>query len=97
MFSLAYINHTTKSLNVIGVEWSKLCEGPPLGIYLEAYLNVPKVGKLLGHFLDFLVTETGADVNDFHLLGHSLGAHVAAYAANTMTTGSIPRISGELN
>lgn len=82
-------------MNVIGVEWSKLCEGPPLGIYVEAYLNVPKVGKLLGQFLDFLISNTNANVDDFHLIGHSLGAHLAAFAANVMTSGSIPRITGE--
>ncbi len=45
-------------------------------------------------FIDFLV-ENGTPLRNFHLMGHSAGTHLAGGAGATVTTGRVPRITGE--
>ena len=54
----------------------------------------PKVGILVGQFIDFLISR-GATYSQFHVIGFSLGAHVAGLAGATVT-GTLPRITGTL-
>ncbi|XP_054263364.1 pancreatic triacylglycerol lipase-like [Macrosteles quadrilineatus] len=86
----AYLN-AGSDVNVIGVDWSYLSAGP---WYLEAASNTEPVGQQIALMIDFLVSTTGVDVSNIHLLGHSLGAHVSAFAANKVTSGRITRITG---
>ena len=44
-------------------------------------------------FIQFLLDQTGTNVDLFHVFGHSLGAHVAGEAGETLG-GILPRISG---
>lgn len=46
-------------------------------------------------FIDFLVENTGTSFGNFHLMGHSLGAHVVGGAGAAVTLGRIPRITGK--
>jgi len=55
-----------------------------------------KVGQHVGKFLSRLIRETGADPKNIHLVGHSLGSHVAAHigrAVQRSGLGSLGRIS----
>lgn len=77
--------------NFISVDWEKLAAGPN---YFAAADNVDAVGVRTASLVDFLVLEGGADLDQFHLIGFSLGAHVVGKAGQKMTVGSIPRITG---
>lgn len=44
--------------------------------------------------IDYLVEKRGAKMSNFHLIGHSLGAHTVGYAGQFTRSGKIPRISG---
>src|SRR5699024_12584412 len=48
---------------------------------------------LIGIQIGLLSETTGAPLDSFHLLGHSLGAHVLAYAGKRLN-GALGRISG---
>lgn len=76
--------------NVIVVDWSEGCSG----LYLTSVYNVPKAGKLMASFVNWLV-ELGTPLSNFHLLGHSLGAHVVGIAGRNIESGKIPYISGK--
>ncbi|CAG9796749.1 unnamed protein product [Diatraea saccharalis] len=65
--------------NVIVVDWSGLAGGS----YVNAVSGVPNVGQFLGNFLNWLVSVTGGNWNNFHLIGYSLGAHVIGSAGRT--------------
>lgn len=55
--------------NVIIVDWSNANQFP----YGSAVGNSMKVGRSIGSFIRAL----GSNPSQFHILGHSLGAHVA--------------------
>ena len=51
------------------------------------------MGEYLGDFLDYLKIEANLSYPDVHILGHSLGAHIAGYAG-AASFGAIGRITG---
>ncbi|GIX78365.1 pancreatic lipase-related protein 2 [Caerostris darwini] len=62
--------------NVILVDWT-WGNGPK---YEESAENTKVVGKQLALLLRNIMMQTGAKPNNFHLIGHSLGAHIAGFA-----------------
>jgi pimeloyl-ACP methyl ester carboxylesterase len=77
--------------NIIGVDWSVLAAAPN---YIAAALNTRPTGAHIAELIDFLVTQTGAKMEDFHLIGHSLGGHVAGFAGKSINAGNVGRITG---
>lgn len=75
--------------NVFAVDWSILCPGP---CYPTAVYNTRHVGKCMAQLVN-RIRESGAD--DIHIVGFSLGAHVANYLANNLRPYKLPRISGK--
>ncbi|KDR21675.1 probable phospholipase A1 magnifin [Zootermopsis nevadensis] len=74
--------------NVIAVDWSRLCPGP---CYPSAVYNAKFTGKCIAQFLQELRLVGASDV---HVVGFSLGAHVAGFAANNLRPYRLPRITG---
>jgi len=75
--------------NFISVDWGKLTGGIN---YIRSVESSTIVGQLTGHLINFLV-EQGSDLKNFHVIGFSLGAHVAGKAGATVN-GLLPRITG---
>ena len=76
--------------NVITVDWRSLAEYPN---YARAALSTTPVGIYVANFLDFLISQ-GTPSTSFHVIGYSLGAHIAGSAGNSLRLGRIPRITG---
>ncbi|XP_047993366.1 pancreatic lipase-related protein 2-like [Leguminivora glycinivorella] len=75
--------------NVIILDWSHSAQG----IYTSAIASVPSVGQALGSMLLFIHAVTGTPLETIHVVGFSLGAHVAGTAGRT--TGSrVGRVTG---
>ncbi|KAF7265960.1 hypothetical protein GWI33_020698 [Rhynchophorus ferrugineus] len=83
----AYLN--TSDYNVIGLDWSALCQSE----YISATRGARRAGEDLGDFLNWLVLN-GVAVDSIHLIGHSLGAHVMALGASKVRYGQVGRITG---
>ncbi|XP_055308491.1 lipase member H-like [Sitodiplosis mosellana] len=81
----------TRDCNVIGVDWSDLAKN---NFYFTPARQTRDVGSYIAEMIDFMCTVKGADINTFHLIGHSLGAHTVGYAGMYTKTGKIPRITG---
>ncbi|CAL1677802.1 unnamed protein product [Lasius platythorax] len=75
--------------NVICVNWS----AGSTKEYLTSVRLIPQVGEYVAAFIEFLVSETQVSYDDIHILGHSLGAHVAGYIGNYVP-GKLGRITG---
>ncbi|KAL4236540.1 hypothetical protein ACF0H5_004925 [Mactra antiquata] len=86
----AWVQNMTKELliagdfNVIAVDWQHGADLP----YEQATANTRVVGAQIAR----LVQVSGADANTVHIIGHSLGAHVAGYAGERLS--HLGRISG---
>ncbi|KAJ9584757.1 hypothetical protein L9F63_020907, partial [Diploptera punctata] len=66
--------------SVIVVDWRD-GSGPP---YPQAVANIRLVGTMTAHLLKNLIVELGIEQHKIHFIGHSLGAHMAAYAGQSL-------------
>jgi Lipase. len=67
-------------MNVITVDWERGAAGPS---YSQAVANTELVGRQTGLLLIDMVA-LGVRPSDIHMVGFSLGAHVAACAAHIL-------------
>ena len=72
----------------ITVDWSK-GNGFP---YTQATANTQVVGAEIAKLIKAFISDKGAKAKDFHLIGHSLGAHISGYAGARIT--GLGRITG---
>ncbi|OTF75485.1 hypothetical protein BLA29_011793, partial [Euroglyphus maynei] len=78
-----------KDLNVIIVGWP----GGAKNLYTQSVSNTRIIGIMMGILIENLAQKFNVSLNSFHLIGHSLGAHVVGYAGKHLN-GSIGRITG---
>ncbi|KAL3267943.1 hypothetical protein HHI36_007080 [Cryptolaemus montrouzieri] len=78
-----------EEINVICVDWEN---GAILPNYVKATANTRLVGKQLAMLLQGLVKHNGLSLRNTHLIGFSLGAHVAGFAGAEI--GNLSRITG---
>lgn len=77
-------------MNVIGVDWSSIASSY---YYPTPAGETSRVGQHVGRLIDTLVEDNGARHEDVHIIGHSLGAHVAG-AAGSSTKRKVSRVTG---
>jgi len=80
-------------MNVITVDWERGAAGPS---YSQAVANTELVGRQTGLLLVDMMA-LGVKPSDIHMVGFSLGAHVAACAAHILFNRSrvkVGRITG---
>jgi len=75
--------------NFISVDWEVMATGVN---YMRCASSTTPVGELTGHLINFLV-EKGSVLKNFHVIGFSLGAHVAGKTGATVN-GLLPRVTG---
>ncbi|XP_059563255.1 endothelial lipase [Myotis daubentonii] len=78
-----------RGANVVVVDWLPLAHQ----LYIDAVNNTKTVGHSIARMLDWLQEKDGFSLGNVHLIGYSLGAHVAGYAGN-FVTGTVGRITG---
>ncbi|NXF62457.1 LIPE lipase, partial [Ciccaba nigrolineata] len=81
-----------KDANVVVVDWLPLAHQ----LYTDAVNNTRIVGKNIARLLDWLQENPLFQLENVHLIGYSLGAHVAGFAGNHVH-GTIGRITGNLS
>ncbi|CAL4217380.1 unnamed protein product [Meganyctiphanes norvegica] len=75
--------------NVFRVNWEG---GSSMNFYGQATSNTRVVGLEIGYLVNWMVNYFSLDPAKVHLIGHSLGSHVAGYAGELIT--GLGRISG---
>jgi len=86
---LAYLSRR-EDYNVILLDWSNLTSFP---WYRTAAQNVKLVGRLLKNFIKLFHQSGEIPVHSLHVIGFSLGCHVASIAGKALTDIRIPRIT----
>ncbi|KAK7065345.1 hypothetical protein SK128_015663 [Halocaridina rubra] len=79
--------------NVIVVDWSVGARPP----YTQAVANIRLVGAQLAYLIYSLNRFADVPITDFHLIGHSLGAHLCGHAGTYLRDSYglfLPRITG---
>ncbi|XP_028403781.1 pancreatic lipase-related protein 2-like [Dendronephthya gigantea] len=81
--------------NVICVDWRKGASYLTM-FYLRAVANARLVGAQIAYLIQILNDVTGVRTKSVHIIGHSLGAHIAGYAGKRLARKglSIGRITG---
>ncbi|XP_023215504.1 inactive pancreatic lipase-related protein 1-like [Centruroides sculpturatus] len=79
---------TKDDYNIISVDWV-YGAAPP---YTQAVSNARIVGAIVANFMHFLEEKHDISPAEVHLIGHSLGAHVAGYAGERLQ--GLGRITG---
>ncbi|KAL3867998.1 hypothetical protein ACJMK2_040838 [Sinanodonta woodiana] len=74
--------------NVILVDWEKGAEVD----YSKSTSNTPLVAAKIVKLIAVLKEQVGADPADFHIIGHSLGAHIGGYVGEKVP--NLGRITG---
>ncbi|XP_044010092.1 pancreatic triacylglycerol lipase-like, partial [Aphidius gifuensis] len=74
--------------NVILIDWSSISKEK----YFKAVNASYSIGYKVAEFIDFFKIIKNISLNDVHILGHSLGAHIAGYAGYFLN-GKIGRIT----
>ncbi|CAH2076035.1 unnamed protein product, partial [Iphiclides podalirius] len=82
-----------KKRNLILLDWEEEAKMGLLGLQItyatSAAPNAKRIGEALGRAL-LTLSDAGIDLNDVHLMGHSLGAHLMGY------TGRFTRARGKV-
>lgn len=87
---------TREDANVFLVDWSQLAGTP---WYKAAVGNTQYVGRRVAYLIEHLVNSTKTKMADFHVVGFSLGSHVAGIAGariQSSTGKKLARITGEI-
>ncbi|XP_025110726.1 pancreatic triacylglycerol lipase-like [Pomacea canaliculata] len=74
--------------NVVLVDWGS----GSFSLYGQASANGRVVGAMIAQLITFIQNTTGARLEDMHIVGHSLGSHVAGYAGERLK--HLGRITG---
>ncbi|CAG7786733.1 unnamed protein product [Allacma fusca] len=64
------------------ITYDKLTDVDITTCYIQAALNAAKVGTRIAEMIQFLILQGFAQLNNTHLIGHSLGSHVSGYAGH---------------
>jgi hypothetical protein len=75
-------------VNVICLDWS----GPASALYPISVSYVPEMGRHAGSFIDWLIGH-GSRVEDFHIIGHSLGGQLVGFIGRSIASGKVPYIT----
>jgi pimeloyl-ACP methyl ester carboxylesterase len=75
-------------INVITIDWSK-GNGP---LYTQATANTQVVGRETARLINHMIEHKKAHSSSFHIIGHSLGSHIAGYAGENVVR--LGRITG---
>nr|CAD7413943.1 unnamed protein product [Timema cristinae] len=85
----AYIS-SGEAVNVIMMDWST---GASNLVYEVCRENVVPAGEYLATLINFLASQ-GMNTASVHIMGHSLGAHIAGVAGNRQTSGTVGKVTG---
>lgn len=87
---IAYLSRP-ENYNVILMDWSEM---GPFPWYRQAVQNGKLIGKVLKDFIEVFHDSGEIPIGSLHIIGFSLGGHIASHAGKQLRRGlKIPRIT----
>lgn len=80
---MVFKKHKEK-VNFFFVDWAELAKQTYPTLYDDAAKNTRIIGRQLAKFIAFIQKKFSADMNSFHCIGHSLGAHVCGFTGKSL-------------
>lgn len=80
-----------RDVNVIMVDWQEIASS---WWYFDSAYSTQLVGRSVAQLIDYMIHKMKADRNLMHVIGNSLGAHVAGFAGAYVESGKIARVTG---
>lgn len=77
--------------NIFTIDWEALAADAN---YVNVKATVVPVAEVVAELIDWLIATFNLDVQNLHLVGHSLGAHVVGNAGSRIKLGKPAIISG---
>ena len=77
--------------NIILVDWRS---GAREIVYTQSVANIRVIGAQTARLLSRLQLDCGIELSDVHIIGHSLGAHLAGFVGKSLK--GIGRITGRV-
>lgn len=62
------------------MDWSK----GAYRIYTTSWASVRKIGERVAQMINWLIKKNRIDIKDLHIIGFSLGAHVAGFTGKAL-------------
>ncbi|XP_070500867.1 pancreatic triacylglycerol lipase-like [Chironomus tepperi] len=90
----AYLKIAGYDYNIIVVDWK---ESASDNVYIDSVYATKTIGEFVGHVINHMHAEHDVDLSDVHIIGYSLGAHVAGIAGSvfqSLSGKSVGRITG---
>lgn len=93
IWNILIFYYLQEDANIVLVDWQKGAAGPS---YISAAANTQLVGRQLALLLMDMMS-MGLDPSHVHIIGFSLGAHIAGYAGRSIQKKKqkVGRITGE--
>lgn len=76
--------------NIISIDYGAIAPSP---CYLQACYNSQTVANCTAQLLDYLISSSIVSLPSIHVVGFSLGGHVAGFIANYLKSGKLKRIT----
>jgi len=95
-------NKLPEPINIISVDWQQLASYSVLSNFGAPCYNIitqfaPLVGKRVSEIMKFLILQDLTAIKDIHVMGHSLGSHVAGFTCkhfDKYNMGKCSRVTG---
>lgn len=81
----------TADYNLVCMDWTEIALDVS---YFTARLRCKMIGNYVAELITMLTDYTSQTTDDIHILGFSLGAHIAGYAGKRLN-GQVHRITGK--
>lgn len=74
-----YFHPCVTNISIVAVDWGEMAAD---NNYIRSVASTRNVGRNVAMVIDHMVTKRNVNLQDIHIIGHSLGAHTAGFSGS---------------